>query len=224
MIYLKMLIIFTAVTIVVTVTYSLIKILEQYRIKTRRNKLVWEQMEEKNFSPTLAQSLFELNTEAFSRYLTYNVGHFSSILLNVYSIVFSIASLSMISLDISEDNTNEITRVISLLSTLFVIILVFARLSERSKRHFFAWKKCDRIILKVARILSGCTDVTIMTDNIYSILLLYNEDYYPCERRTKGELKLKRREELKFLEKELCNDMNLSGTLEKNQKESETTL
>ena len=146
------------------------------------------------------------------------VGHFSSILLNVYSIVFSIASLSMISLDISEDNTNEITRVISLLSTLFVIILVFARLSERSKRHFFAWKKCDRIILKVARILSGCTDVTIMTDNIYSILLLYNEDYYPCERRTKGELKLKRREELKFLEIELCDDMNLSGTLKKTRK------
>lgn len=194
MIYLNVLIIFVAVSIVATATYSFIKIWEQYEIKVKRIKLIPEQMESKNISPALAQSLFELYTEAFSRYLTYSIGHFSSILLNVYSIVFSIVSLSMISFDIPKDNANEITRVISLLSTFFVIILVFARLSERSKRHFFAWKKCERTILKVQRILSGCTDATTMEDNIYSMILLYNADGFACDRKIKGKLQLKRKE------------------------------
>ena len=171
MIYLLVLISFIFISTIITFIYSIIKISEQNKIKKKRIEILKIQTNNNIIKTNLSQSLYELYIETFSHYITYMVGHFSSILLDIYSVIFSIVSLSMISLDITDDAT----RIISLLSTFFIIILVFSKLTERSKRHFFAWKKCENTIAQIFQLLDADED-SKNDEQIFSLISTYVKD------------------------------------------------
>ena len=149
-----------------------LKIYEQRKIKKQRINFL-SKNELCNNDTYIYQNLYEIYTSTFSHYLTYSFGHFSNILLNIYSIIFSITALSMVSFDIADD----ITQVVSLLSTFFVVTLVFSRLDERSKRHYTNWKNCENFITKISHIASIYTDDNKKVDEIYAIIKSYHENY-----------------------------------------------
>lgn len=150
----------------------ILKIYEQRKIKKQRINLLSKNTFCNN-DTYIYQNLYEIYTSAFSHYLTYSIGHFSNILLNIYSIVFSITALSMVSFDIA----NDITQVISLLSTFFVVTLVFSHLDERSKRHYTNWKNCENFITQISQITSIYTDDNKKVNEIYAIITSYRENY-----------------------------------------------
>lgn len=181
MIYIIVLILFISISTAITMIYSFIKISEQYEIKEKRINNLNQQTCSKIISENLSQSIYELYIESFSHYITYILGHFSSILLDIYSVIFSIISLSMISsntLRATKTFTflylilgNEATKIISLLSTFFVIILVFSRLTERSNKHFLAWTNRETIIIQINQSINYKSSNPNFEEDIFSIIL-----------------------------------------------------
>lgn len=174
MIHFITLCLFLIIISIATIICSLLKILEQKHIKNKRiNILAKNDLFQNN--DCMSQSLLELYTKSYSHYTTYCVGHFSSILLDIYSIILSITSLSMITLNIS----NKLTQSISLLSTFFIITLVFSRLDERSTYHLSAWNRCENIIIEISHLLSNCDDIRTIQDDIYSLIASYRSKNNP---------------------------------------------
>lgn len=170
--YLVTLSAFLLIISIATLICLLMKMFEQKNIKKKRLEvLVLTKNTLCKDDYYIEQSLTELYTKTFSHYLTYCIGHFSSILVNIYSIILSITSLAMIAF--SDDN--NLTSIISLLSTLFVVTLVFSRLDERSSYHLAAWRKCEKTITDIAKLMSNyyANDTNtndINKENIYSLI------------------------------------------------------
>lgn len=142
-----------------------LKVNEQHKIKKQRISLLSENSLCNN-DTYIYQSLYEIYTNSYSHYLTYCVGHFANILLDTYSIIFSISALSMVTIN-GEDN---ITQIISLLSTFFVVTLVFSRLDERSMQHHKLWRKYESAITKISQSISNCTDDNMKITEIYALI------------------------------------------------------
>ena len=159
--------IFLASISLVTIIIALVKILEQLNVKKNRLRVL-RQSNLFNDKEHLSQSLSELYTKSFSHYLTYCIGHFSSILIEIYSIILSITSVSMITF--GGETVYEITSIVSLLSTCFIIMLVFSRLHERSTYHLTALAKCEKSILLIFEMASNCNDINDQIDNIYAVI------------------------------------------------------
>lgn len=157
---------FLASISLVTFTIALTKILEQLRIKKERLHVLFNSRLLRCHEH-LTQSLAELYTKSYSHYLIYCIGHFSSILIDVYSIILSITSLSMITFG---KEVNEFTPIVSLLSTLFITILVFSKLDERSTYHLTAYAKCEKSILQISELVSKCNDISPQIDIIFSLI------------------------------------------------------
>lgn len=171
MIYLIVLILFILLFSIATIFLAMIKLYDQKRIRNKRiDALNHEILFNNDTNITLCIS--ELYMKSYSHFFSYIVGHFSSILLDIYSIVLSIASLSMISSDIS----SELTQCISLLSTFFIITLVFSHLDERSLKHINSWRKCENIILNISLLMSNSTDIEITKKEIYSFISSYRDE------------------------------------------------
>jgi len=169
MIYLITVGLFLLTISIATLICLLMKIFEQKNIKNKRIQILNQNIMCKN-DDCISQFLFELYTKAYSHFLIYCIGHFLSILVNIYSIILSIASLSMITFDYN----NELTSIISLLSTFFVVTLVFSRLDERSSYHYSDWKQCEKTIIEISQLMSDFHESNSTKEKIYSLILTNN--------------------------------------------------
>lgn len=172
MYYLIVILVFLMLFSLVTLIIICKKLSEQNNIKKKRIELLSENELLKK-DPTLSRSISELYIKSNSHYFVYCIGHFSGILLNTYSIILSVSSLSMLSLS---DYSDEITKCISLLSTFFIITLVFSRLDERSSYHLLVWKKCENSIVNISHLTSECDDVNSIKNKIYSCIASCNTE------------------------------------------------
>lgn len=169
---------FMMIISIAIIAYSIIRLLEQYKIKKNRidtlNKL-------KSVNPTnlgVYESISELYIKSFSHYFTYVFGHFSGLLLDIYSIMLSVTSLSMISLNTATDKCFT-QNTFSLMATLFIIVLVFFRLEVKSSKHLLAWRRCESAIHDIYKLIddinSGSDEISLLIDSCYKkIEMPYN--------------------------------------------------
>lgn len=166
MIYLITVGLFLLTISITTLIYSLMKIFEQKNIKKERiQRLAQNDICKKD--DCIALSLFELCIKTYSHYLTYCIGHFLNILIDIYSIILSITSLSMVAFD----SKNELTSLISLLSTFFIITLVFSQLGERSSNHLSDWRRCEKTLTEILQLISNCDDINTKREKIYLLII-----------------------------------------------------